>query len=235
MLNTKMKDIIDTASSRGWVLEPEAKRLISLKGIEVPEYIWTEDDQEALRFARKIGYPVVAKVVSSQILHKSELQGVSVRIRNDEELSKEIERLKGLQGSEGVLIEKMVEEGIELIVGAQNDYQFGPVVLLGIGGTGVEIYKDTTIGMAPLSEQHAQAMYKGLKAHQLLAGYRGRDAIHLKELTRILVDFSSLVIELEDEVESIDLNPLICSPEKCVAVDARIILKKGEGDFVKRT
>ncbi len=224
MLSTEMKGIIDAAGSRGWVLEPEAKRLLSLKGIEVPEYIWTEDVREAVSFAQKIGYPVVAKVVSTQALHKSELKGVSVGISNDEELGKEFERFMGFQGSLGVLIEEMVGEGTELIVGAKNDYQFGPVILLGIGGTGVEIYRDTTMRMAPLSEQDAGCMYQGLIAHQLLEGYRGRDAINLKELTRILVDFSNLVMELEDVIESVDLNPLICTKDRCIAVDTRIIL-----------
>ena len=114
---------------------------------------------------------------------------------------------------------------MELIVGAKVDYQFGPVILLGIGGTGVEIYKDSTIRMAPLQERDVRSMVGKLKAHALLEGYRGADPVNLDDLTRLMLAFSSLVKELQDAIESVDLNPVKCSPEKCVIADARIILK----------
>ena len=105
------------------------------------------------------------------------------------------------------------------------DYQFGPIILLGIGGTGVEIYRDTTVRMAPLHPRDTESMVKSLKARQLLEGYRGSKPVNLKELSRMLMAFSDLVTEIQDEIESVDLNPVLCTVEKCVVADARIILK----------
>jgi len=116
--------------------------------------------------------------------------------------------------------------GTELIVGAKIDYQFGPVILLGMGGTGVEIYRDVTLRMAPLSPKDAESMIRCLKAHQLLEGYRGAKPVDLKGLERLLLVFSGLVMDLEEFIESIDLNPVMCSPAKCVIADARIMLKR---------
>ena len=119
--------------------------------------------------------------------------------------------------------------GIELILGAKIDFQFGPMVLLGMGGTGVEIYKDVSLRMAPLSEKDALAMIGGLKAQRLLTGYRGNEGVDLKMLTGTLLSFSSLVMELGEGIESIDINPLLCSSRHCVVADARIILRKEDG------
>jgi len=105
------------------------------------------------------------------------------------------------------------------------DYQFGPVILLGLGGTGVEIYRDTSLRMAPLKPRDVEAMVQGLKAHQLLEGYRGSEPINLPELNGLLVRFSRLVMTLEGLVESIDLNPVMCTPQRCLIADARIMLR----------
>jgi len=115
-------------------------------------------------------------------------------------------------------------EGIELIVGAKVDHQFGPVILLGIGGTSAEIYRDTILRMAPINHGDIESMVRGLKAHRLLEGYRGSQPINLEELTRLMILFSNLVMNLEPHIESIDLNPVICSSKRCVVADARIIL-----------
>ena len=114
--------------------------------------------------------------------------------------------------------------GVELIIGAKIDYQFGPVILLGIGGTGVEIYRDTSLRMAPLEERHVKTMVKELRAHQLLEGYRGSEPISMGEVIRMMIAFSDLAMELEGMIESIDLNPVMCSASRCVVADARIIL-----------
>jgi hypothetical protein len=121
----------------------------------------------------------------------------------------------------------LVEEslsGFELIVGAKKDYQFGPVILLGIGGTGVEIYRDAVLRMAPLKSTDIESMITGLRAHQLLEGYRGAEPVNLKALKHLLALFSNLVITVEDYFESIDLNPVMCNSQKCVVADARIML-----------
>jgi succinyl-CoA synthetase beta subunit len=209
----------------GWILEPEAKRLLSISGIDVPKFLWAKGLKEATQFAGGIGYPVAAKLVSPKALHKSDVHGVVLGINSDEELAEIFGRFRSFQGFAGMLIEEMVS-GIELMVGAKLDYQFGPVILLGLGGTAVEIYKDTRLRMAPLKEVDVESMLKGLKAHELLKGYRGSQPVNLKELTRTLMAFSTLVMDLEGIFESIDLNPVMCSPSRCVVVDARIILDK---------
>jgi hypothetical protein len=124
-----------------------------------------------------------------------------------------------------MLVEEMVS-GVELIVGAKVDDQFGPVVLLGMGGTGVEIYKDVTLRMAPLALKDIESMIRCLKAHSLLEGYRGSKPVNLEALNRLLKTFSDFVMDLENSIESIDLNPVICSPTRCVVADARIMLRQ---------
>ena len=121
----------------------------------------------------------------------------------------------------------LVEEalnGFELIVGAKIDYQFGPVVLLGIGGTGVEIYRDTALRMLPLRPQDVASMVKGLKGHQLLEGYRGAEPVDMQRLSHMLIAFSGLVMQIEPYIESIDLNPVICTADRCIVADPRMVL-----------
>ena len=225
MLTDEIKDILSASRELGWVLEPEAKRLFSLAGLDVPKFMWATEIEEAVRFAQEIGYPVVAKVVSPRVLHKSDVGGVVVGIGSDEKLSESFGRFSRLEGFAGMLVEEMVS-GVELIVGAKVDYQFGPVILLGMGGIGVEIYRDTTLRMAPLKEKDVESMLRDLKAHQLLEGYRGSEPVNLAKLKGMVVTFSDLAMELEGFIQSIDLNPVLCSSKRCVVADARIMLKE---------
>jgi succinyl-CoA synthetase beta subunit len=228
MLKKEYKTIIMASKEFGWILEPEAKRLLSISGIDVPKYLWAKSLKEAVRFAGKIGYPVVAKLISPKALHKSDVHGVVLGINSDEKLGETFDQFCTFEGFAGMLIEEEVS-GVELIVGAKLDYQFGPVIILGMGGTSVEIYKDTTLRMAPLKEVDVESMLRGLKARELLKGYRGSQPVNLKELTRTLMAFSGLVMDLEGYYESIDLNPVMCSSHRCVVADARIILEKAVG------
>jgi acetate---CoA ligase (ADP-forming) subunit beta len=231
MLKPEVMDILSASKDAGWVMEPEAKRLLALSGLPVPKFKWARETDEAVEQAHEVGYPVVAKVVSPRILHKSEWKGVVVGLDSDEGLRETFERFSRCDGFSGMLVEEMVP-GMELIVGAKVDDQFGPVILLGIGGTGVEIYKDSTLRMAPLKERDVGSMIGKLKAHALLEGYRGAAPVNLADLTAMMLAFSSLVMELQDFIESVDLNPVKCSPEKCVIADARIMLvKSGHEDF----
>jgi hypothetical protein len=223
MLNQEMQNILAAAGETGWIMEPDAKRLLSLAGLKVPRFTWATGWDDALHFAHTVGYPVAAKVVSPEILHKSDVGGVVVGVDTDESLKATFQRFSTLPGFAGMVVEEMVS-GVELIIGAKVDYQFGPIVLLGIGGTGVEIYQDTCVRMAPLEQGEAEAMIKSLKAHQLLEGYRGSKPVRLSALTRMLVDFSNLAMQLQDHIESIDLNPVMCSADACVIADARIML-----------
>ena len=224
MLVREVWDILSSSKATGWVLEPDAKRLFSFLGLDVPRFVWAKRVEEAVQFAEEIGYPVVGKVVSPKLVHKSDKKGVEIGIDNDEKLQETFRRFSQFDGFAGMLVEEMIF-GMELIVGAKVDDQFGPVVLLGIGGTGVEIYKDVTLRMAPLTLKDAESMIRCLKAHSLLEGYRGSKPANLREINRLLMTFSQLVMDLESMIDSIDLNPVICSPTRCVVADARIMLR----------
>ncbi len=223
MLNPEIDAIIAASRSAGWVLEPEAKRLLALAGIAVPRSCWARSSEEAAGFAAGIGYPVVAKIVSPRIVHKSDAGGVVTGICNAENLAETFSRFSRVNGFEGMLVEETLS-GVELIVGARVDYQFGPVILLGMGGTRAEIYRDVSLRMAPLSPGDAERMVHGLKARRLMEGFRGASPVDREALDRLLMNFSRLVMELGESFESIDLNPVMCSPAGCIVADARIML-----------
>ncbi|MBU0965479.1 MAG: acetate--CoA ligase family protein [Proteobacteria bacterium] len=236
MLTKEMMDMLHRGRKNGWLMEPEAKGLFASAALPVPRFAWALDLQESLQSAAAIGYPLVAKVVSPEVIHKSEVGGVAVGIADDRQLRQFYEKVSGLPGFTGLLLEEMAA-GIELIVGAKIDYQFGLIILLGIGGTSVEIYGDVAIRMAPLTPSDVHSMLHELKGGQLLSGYRGSAAVNKEKLARVLVDFAELVQDMVPYIESIDLNPLLCSGEGCVIADARIMLgdvflKTGEADSV---
>ena len=224
MLNQEINAILETSKSRGWVLEPEAKRLLAIGGIAVPRFRWVRRREEVSEAAEAIGYPVVAKVVSPSALHKSEVSGVIVGIDRPEALLEAFGRFSAVEPFDGMLVEECLE-GVELIVGARVDPQFGPIVLLGIGGRAVELYRDAALRMAPLQPEDVPSMVKRLRAHRLLEGFRGAPAVSMPHLTALLMAFSELVMTLADRIESVDLNPVMCDAARCVAADARIILR----------
>ena len=223
MLNSEILEILSKSKSWGWVLEPDAKRILSLVGISVPPFMWAQNLEEALQFAEENEYPVVAKVVSPKVVHKTEVKGVALGIDNKIALAEAFHRFSSFDGAKGVLVEKSIK-GLEMIIGAKIDFQFGPVILMGMGGTGVEIYQDASLRMAPITPEDAVSMLKGLKAYRLLDGYRGAEPIDRDALTRMLVAFSDLIMAFDEKISSIDLNPVFCSAQTCVVGDARIML-----------
>jgi len=224
MLGPELEQIITRNQSHGWILEPDAKRLLSGVGVPVPQGFWMKAKKDVARAVHAVGgYPVAAKVVSPRALHKTELHGVALGVGSDSALSACFDRFSEIEGFQGLLVEEMIS-GRELIVGGKNDTQFGALVLIGIGGTGVEIYGDTTLRMAPLTDTDVRSMIRCLKGRALVEGYRGEAPVHLDSLIQIVLAVSELTIRLGDRIESIDLNPVICSPERCTAADARIIL-----------
>ena len=223
-IKQESKKILENSKELGWVLEPDAKALMKLHGLDIPDFILTNSFESAGKFLNKADCPVVAKAVSKKILHKTEHQAVVTGITSSEHLKKEITRLQQLEGCENILVEEMVE-GIEVIVGAKNDFQFGPVIVFGIGGTSVEIYNDTAIRMAPLKPDDVVSMVNSLKAKEIISGYRGKVGVNMENLTDLIVNFSHLIMEFESDIESVDLNPVMCTKDKCVIADARIILQ----------
>lgn len=218
--------ILSDATEYGWVMEPETLRILELGKVAVVPHRWVWSAEEATNYAATIGYPVVAKVVSPAIMHKSEYGGVEVGVAEAGALTACFARFNAMPGFAGMLVAKMVH-GLELIVGAKNDPQFGPVILLGMGGVKAEIYRDVTIRMAPLQADEVAAMVGKLQARQLLAGYRGQPPVDLAALTRLVVSFSELVMQL-GAFASVDLNPVFCSASGCLVADGRIVLPRPE-------
>jgi succinyl-CoA synthetase beta subunit len=223
MLTPRITQILESARSAGWVLEPSAKEILADRKLAVPNSVLTDSVAAAAQFLAKCAGPVVLKAVSPLIVHKTEHQAVVTHVQDPDTLASEMARLLSLKGCDQVLVEEMVS-GIEVLVGAKNDLQFGPVVVLGLGGTSVEIYNDTAIRLAPVTEADVTSMVKALKAGPILEGFRGKPGVNMAALTRTLVDFSHLVMDLEPFFESIDLNPVMCDSDRCVVADARIIL-----------
>lgn len=219
---------IAAARQNGWLMEPEAKRILQQEGIEVPRFTWARTLEEAVEFAKHIGYPVAAKVVSPAIIHKSDAGGVAVNIDSREKLAAFFQKCSQLEKFAGLVVEEMAA-GLELIVGAKRDFQFGPVILLGIGGTGVEVYRDVAIRLAPLDACDVQSMIGQLKGGRLLAGHRGTRPVNREKLFSLLLAFSKLFMHIAETVQSIDLNPVFCNAERCVVADARFMLNDGEG------
>ena len=223
MLKEAIRDTLNSAAESGWVLEPDAKHLLRTAGLKVPEFKVCRKAGEAVSWAGKIGYPVAAKVVSPKAMHKSEVKGVVVGIGDDDALREAYKRFRYIDGFCGMLVES-IAAGVEVIVGAKIDYQFGPIILLGMGGTAVEIYQDIAIRMAPLIERDVRSMVGSLKARALLEGHRGSEAVSMEALVKTMLAFSDLVKTLGERFESIDLNPVMCSAEDCTIADARIVL-----------
>ena len=213
----------------------EAQRVCTLHKIPTPNYEVATDMDEAVVKAGEIGYPVVLKIISPQIIHKSEFGGVIVNIANEKELRMEygklISRVQGRQPSAsvtGVLVEQMMPPSTEVIVGAIRDNQFGPAVMFGIGGIFAEMYDDVKFRVAPIDRVDAFNMVQGLRGSRILEGTRGQPPLDIDSLVNILMRVSELMME-HSAVEQLDLNPVIAYPRGSCAVDSRIIITgKGE-------
>ena len=223
-MKPEIKNIFDKSIKSGWILEPLAKIIIKSYGLATSKFVWAKTMEAALQGAKKVGYPLVAKIVSEKIVHKSDVGGVVVGVRDNKQMAEVFEMLSKLEGFDGVLLDEMLT-GSEVILGSKDDAQFGTVIMAGIGGTSVEIYKDVALLMAPVSKHTALEALHSLKGIKLLQGYRGREPVNMEKLAHAVVKFSKMAYDLRDEVGSMDLNPVICTKDKAIVADARIILK----------
>ncbi len=221
--------ILESCAPTGWVVEPLARQILIEYGLPVTRWAWARDLEDALEAAAGVGYPLVVKVVSPRVVHKSDVGGVVVGVKDEQGLREAYRRMARLPGFDGVLLDEMAE-GLELIVGAKHDPQFGPVVLTGIGGTAVEIYQDAAIRMAPMSRDDARSALESLRGRKLLEGFRGAPPVHRESLIDLLVRFSEMAHDLGPAVDSIDLNPVFCGPKRCVIADARIMLPRNRDE-----
>ena len=204
-------------------LAPDAVReLLSCAGIPmVPEMVST-NIEELTAFAEREGYPIVAKVVGP--VHKSDVGGVALNIRTAKHLALEFDRMMQIQDAQGVMVQKMLK-GTELFIGAKYEERFGHVVLCGLGGIFVEVLKDVSSGLAPLSYAEAYSMIHSLKGYRILKGTRGQQGINEQKYAEIIVRLSTL-LRFATEIKEMDINPLLADGQDVVAVDARILVEK---------
>lgn len=213
------------------LLEHEAKTICAEYGITVNRFSLAKNENEAAELAERIGFPAVLKVVSPEIVHKSEAGGVKINLKDTDEVrgayNTIIENAKKYNSKAnivGVLVQEMAPQGIETIIGAVKDPQFGQTLMFGLGGIFVELLKDVTFRVAPITEQDAAEMIVGVKAFPLLNGYRGSPPADVKAIVTQLVCVSHLVMDYP-EIRELDLNPVMAYPHGTKVVDARIILE----------
>jgi acetyltransferase len=231
------RDVIATvrAQRRNALTEVEAKEVFSAYGLPVTTTVLAKSEEAAVKAAREIGYPVVLKIVSPDILHKSDAGGVKVNIHDDDGVRSAFRGI--LAGAKtykvdadihGVAVQQMAAAGTEVILGSVNDPSFGPTVMFGLGGIFVEILKDVTFRVAPVSSTQAERMLAEIKGAPLLTGARGETPKDRDALARVIVSYSRMIVDLEEDIAESDANPVfVYEKGKGVKiVDARIILKK---------
>ena len=219
------------ASGRTLLNEFEAKQLLAAYGIPVVDTRAADSEQQAVARAMEIGYPVVLKLLSNTIAHKTDVDGVRLRLQTAEQVSEAYRAIQaavtekaGAEHFAGVTVQPMVKrDGYELILGSTIDAQFGPVILFGSGGVMVEVYRDRALALPPLNTTLAQRLMEQTKIYSALLGVRGRKPVNLPDLEALLVRFSRLVME-QPWIQEIDINPLLATPEHLVALDARMVV-----------
>ncbi len=228
-MRSRAAEILEKVRSEGrkFVMEPEAKQILSAYGVPVTnEAICTSPD-EAVMVAERIGYPVAMKVVSPQVVHKTEFKAVCLNVPNDKDVAEiyrsfEQEAMRANFDLAGVLVSEMAV-GQEMIIGSTKDPQFGHLIMLGIGGIAVEVYKDVSYRLAPVTELDVKEMLSEIKGAKLLYGFRGRERANIHALIQALISVSEMLSEVDDIAE-MDLNPIFVSSEGVKVADARIML-----------
>lgn len=213
------------------LLEAEAKTICMKYHIPVTTFKLAKNKEEAVEFAERIGFPVVLKIVSPDIIHKSDAGGVIVNLKNTAEVRnayrKILENAKKYDSAAkivGVLVQEMAPQSTEVIVGAIKDPQFGQTLMFGLGGIFVEILKDVTFRIAPITREDAYEMITKIKAYPLLKGYRKTPPADLDTIINVLLNASKLVMDYP-EIKELDLNPIMAYEKGAKTVDARIILE----------
>jgi 3-hydroxypropionyl-CoA synthetase (ADP-forming) len=231
MANEKVQKIFnDVFSTNEKVITEElAKKILTEYGVKVPKYALVKSADEAEKKAREVGFPLVAKIVSPQILHKTDVNGVKVGLNSEAAVKETFNDMHGRLSKQynvkGVLLEKMAAPGAELIMGLQNDPQFGPIIMVGIGGIYTEVFKDVTFRVLPITKEDAVSMMEDLKGKQILKGFRGAPPVSMDVLANALVSIGNLGTDMAPYYESIDFNPVIFYEKDYVVVDAKILLR----------
>ena len=217
---------------RSILTEFESKRILKQVGISVVETRLAKTQKEAVSLSRKMGFPVVLKIASPDVIHKSDSGGVKLSLNNAAEVKKAYDEILKKVGKQypkaavhGVSVQKMVRPGTEVIIGTSQDPQFGPVIMFGLGGIFVELLKDVSFRVIPVKRKDAQEMIEEIKGYPLLQGYRGKEPASLTALVEIILKVSEFV-EQNSQIKELELNPVFAYRNKAIAVDARIIFEK---------
>jgi acetyltransferase len=226
-----LEKALKSANGAAALDEVASKKLLKAYGIPVSKEEIAQTAADAVKIAKKIGFPVVAKVVSAEILHKSDIGGVVLNINNTAEVKKafnditaRVKKLKNKPRLEGILIAQQVKADLELVVGASLDAEMGPVVLFGTGGVDIELMKDVALAGAPLDADEAKQLIGKTKAGVKMKGYRGKPALHEASAVKALVGLSNLMADARSRIASIDVNPFLINSKVGVAVDGLIVL-----------
>ena len=216
-------------------MEHESKDLISKYDIPVGHYKIVKTKQESIKIANEIGYPVAMKLMSPDIIHKTDAKAIKLNINSDRDLELAYEEIMANGKTYnpeakiiGVNIQQMAEKGVaEIIIGSMRDVNFGPILMFGLGGIFVEIFKDVSYRVCPISEEEANRMIRSIKAFPLLNGYRGQPKGDINQLVKVILKCCTLLIDNPKIVE-LDLNPILIfeNGKGVMVVDARIILKE---------
>jgi acyl-CoA synthetase (NDP forming) len=227
------RGILSSAKAGGAALsETDSKGVLDCYGIAIPREILASDPEQAVRASCEIGAPVALKIVSPDILHKTEAGGVKLGLSTPQDVSAaaadilaSARRYAPEARIDGVSVQQMVPPGIEIVLGVKNDRQFGPLVAAGLGGIMVELLGDTKVRLAPVDDQAARAMLASLRGHALLTGFRGKPGIDIDGLVDIICRLSELAHDLRDVIDQIDVNPVIASADGAIAADALIVCR----------
>jgi len=217
-----IRRIIDSISGNGYIAPSQVQELLRSAGIPVVEEFVSADKEAMLAFAHKCGFPMVSKVVGP--VHKSDIGGVALNIKSAQHLSLEFERMMKLPDVTAIMVQPMLK-GTELFIGAKYEEKFGHVVLCGLGGIFVEVLKDVSSGLAPLSYEEAYSMIHSLKAYKIIQGTRGQKGVNEDKFAEIIVRLSTL-LRFATEIKEMDINPLLATDKDVIAVDARIRIEK---------
>jgi acyl-CoA synthetase (NDP forming) len=218
-------------SGRTVLTEVESKQLVSEAGIPVVETKLAQTKAEAISISKKMRFPVVLKIMSPDIIHKSDIGGVKLGLANATQVGKAYTEIMAAAKKankkadiHGISVQKMARPGVEVIMGMSKDAQFGPVLMFGLGGVFVEVLKDVAFRIVPLNRRDASQMIREIKGYPLLEGYRGQEPANITALEDLLLKLSDFV-DKNPKIKEMDLNPIFAYKDGALAVDARVILE----------
>ncbi|MEE9613763.1 MAG: acetate--CoA ligase family protein [Thermodesulfobacteriota bacterium] len=233
MTGEEIDRLVDRARGEGRksLTEPEVKGILAARSVPVPKHRLVTGPVEAAEAASEMGYPLVLKVVSGDILHKTEFGGVITGLNTKEEVESAFSEIVMNVGDkdpsaavEGFLLEEMVGRGVEVIVGSLRDEQFGPAVMFGIGGVAVELMKDVSFRLAPVEKEEALEMMREVKGYPLLTGFRGSEPVDTDAVADVIVKVSRIIDDTEG-IKELEINPLMVLHKGAVALDARAVVE----------